>query len=557
MNSTGTGNFVSNLSGLIAGTYYYIRAYATNSYGTSYGPEKNFTTSPPVPGDNYLGGKVAYVLQPGDPGYDPNLIKGLIVATSDQSTGTEWGCTGTTIPGADGSALGTGNQNTFDIMAGCASPGIAARICGDLVLNGYDDWYLPSKDELNKLYLNGVAIGGFSSDLYWSSSEIGPNAASAQYFFNGGIGTFSKSVSSRVRAIRSFPSAPIITTTAVGVITVTSAICGGNLTGSGGAEITARGVCWSTSPNPTLADYFTSESPDTGAFSSTISGLDSLTTYHVRAYATNGIGTAYGNEISFTTLGLPILTTVAVNTISGTKAQSGGNISNDGGSPVTAYGICWSMSPNPTIADNFTNDGSGTGIYSSNITGLDTSVTYYVRAYATNSLGTGYGIEVSFTTASSYSIGDAYLGGILAYYLQPGDSGYDANVPHGLIAAPYDQSSSAPWGCTGLATGATNIAIGSGYSNTLRIVDSCATPGIAARICNDLILNGYSDWFLPSRHELYKVLQNQALIGGFNDPNYWCSYESGPSYAYYVTIPPGFGNVSKSWLSSVRAIRYF
>ena len=158
-------------------------------------------------GQAALGGKIAYILQPGDPGYDSNLQQGLVATVADISQGATWGCNGTLISGADGTAIGTGNQNTIDIMAGCATSSIAARLCGDLIEGGYSDWYLPSKDELNKLYLNRVAIGGFQLDvsgIYWSSTEFDNNNAWIQSFYNSATNGFGKEYPLYVRAIRAF-----------------------------------------------------------------------------------------------------------------------------------------------------------------------------------------------------------------------------------------------------------------------------------------------------------------------------------------------------------------
>ncbi len=162
------------------------------------------TTASVMVGDLYEGGIVAYIFQSSDPGYIAEEYHGLIVTTIDQSTSANWGCSGTAISGADGTAIGTGIQNTIDIMTGCATLGIAARICGDLVLQGYSDWYLPSKDELNKLYLNRVAIGGFTSGFYWSSSESGSGNAWLQDLTSGSQGSFDKSLTLNVRAVRIF-----------------------------------------------------------------------------------------------------------------------------------------------------------------------------------------------------------------------------------------------------------------------------------------------------------------------------------------------------------------
>ncbi|MDO9254725.1 MAG: DUF1566 domain-containing protein [Bacteroidales bacterium] len=161
-------------------------------------------------GASYGGGKVAYLLQSDDPGFDVNTTHGLIATDSDQDYGTNWGCPTTALSGADGTAIGTGNQNTLDIIAGCATEGIIARLCADLSLNGFSDWYLPSKDELNKLYINMAAIGNFDTSswgLYWSSSEINFYTwtyAWIQKFSTGSQEYYYKTNSILTRPIRSF-----------------------------------------------------------------------------------------------------------------------------------------------------------------------------------------------------------------------------------------------------------------------------------------------------------------------------------------------------------------
>jgi len=194
----------------------------------------------------------------------------------------------------------------------------------------------------------------------------------------------------------------IVATGEVSGITATSATISGDVVSDGNSRVTEKGIVFGLSADPKVSDSKSPSGNGTGPFTAVVSSLNSGTIYHFRAYAINSTGTSYGQDKTFTTVAtLPTVTTTSVSDLTISAAKSGGTISSDGGSPVIARGVCWSINPAPTTADSKTSDASGTGTFTSNITVLKSNTKYYVRAYATNSSGTAYGPELNFSTPVS------------------------------------------------------------------------------------------------------------------------------------------------------------
>ena len=339
-----TGAFTSNITGLTPGTLYHVRAYATNVAGTSYGSDVAFT---------------AY--------HEPTVTTS---AANDITTTTATGNGYVT-------ALGVPNPTQHGVVWSTDSD---PTIADSKTMNG----------AVSATGAFTSSMTGLTPGTLYHVRAYATNSAGTVY---GEDFTFTTLL------------APTVITQAVTDITTTTAVGNGNITVLGTFNPTEHGFVWSTTENPTTSDSKTTDGPvsATGAFTSNITGLTPGTLYHVRAYATSDAGTSYGEDLTFTSLIAPTVTTQAVSSIGTTSALGNGNVTSLGVPNPTQHGVVWSTSADPTLADNKTEDGdvSLTGAFTSSITGLTPGMLYHVRAYATNAVDTAYGEEVTFTTLPS------------------------------------------------------------------------------------------------------------------------------------------------------------
>ncbi len=342
--STTSETFISTLTNLQPSTTYYVRAYITNSMGTAYGFSKSFKT-------------LAEVTLP-------------VVLTSSASTIT---------------------GNSAMVGANVVTP-----IGGEATARGvcYSTSENPTLDDL--VVESGSGAGDFIATL---SSLSNSTTYYARAFATNHKGTaYGNEITFTTLGAMVLPT---ISTSLVSAITKNSAMSGGSISSDGNGTITDRGVCWGLTNMPTIESNKLSSTTTGNDFSVSITGLTPSTTYFVRAYATNGAGTAYGQSVQFKTtenISIPELTTVVVTNLAQTKATCSAEITTDGNATVTSRGICWSTTSNPTISGSKMSAPSGSTSFALLITGLEASTTYYFRAYATNSVGTAYGSEVSVTT---------------------------------------------------------------------------------------------------------------------------------------------------------------
>lgn len=200
------------------------------------------------------------------------------------------------------------------------------------------------------------------------------------------------------------PDLATVNTDKIEDITFNSARITSTVSKEGRSAVTGMGIAWGKSPNPTVAggNFLPSTGFGLGTYSLTIPNLELGTTYYVRSYATNAVGTAYSEQKTFNTLGAkaPSLSTLAVTNITDLSATGGGNISEEGSSAIVKRGLVWSTSPNPNLSSPGKAEAStaGTGNFTVELSNLSPGTQYYVKAFATNGQETNYGNEITFTT---------------------------------------------------------------------------------------------------------------------------------------------------------------
>jgi hypothetical protein len=252
-------------------------------------------------------------------------------------------------------------------------------------------------------------------------------------------------------------------------------------------------------------------------------------------------------------------------TIGATTAVVSGMISATN-ARTTSIGVIYSTDSNfGTYSTSSTQSNVAAGTHVISLSGLTASTTYHAKAFITNKAGTSYGPAVSFTTTTPpIEVGNSYGGGLVFYIFQSGDPGYVAGETHGLIASTSDQAIYTDWknngGFTDIATG---TGIGTGLANTNAIISSHgSSASYAAGFARAYNGGGYTDWYLPSRDELYKmhisIGQGANNIAQLVRETYWSSSQSDSYQAYYIFAQNGnITTIWKDWGKAVRAIRTF
>ena len=605
----GLGSFVSLLDGLTPHTEYYVRAYATNSVGTAYGEERSFTTASgdtsqdglPCPGVSTLtdidgntyntvqigtqcwmkenlrttqyadstpiaqgseeSTTTAYWYYPNNSSenmstygllYNWKAVMGISSSSSANTSGAQGICpTGWHVPNdMEWTQLTNYVSSQSQYVCGSTSNNIAKALAGTIGWNSSTNTCAVGNTPSNNNATGFSALpagiyGGFYSDFgnsayFWSSAEH--NNSSAYYRSltcrqaNVYRDDYNKSYAFSVRCVLGSVETTISTVTTAAVIGVlsTTAVCGGNVTSDGGATVTARGVCWSTTPNPTISDSHTSNGTGTGSFTSTLRELSPNTTYYVRAYATNGVGTAYGNEVTF-------ITTSGDTSQDGQPCSGVSTLIDIDGNTYNTVQIgtqCWMKENLRTTkyADNTTID-----------QGSDTSTTtayWYYPNDDTSNMST-YGLLYNWKAVMGNS----------------SSSSANPSGVQGICPTGWHVPSDAEWKQMEMAVGMTqNDADSTGYRGD-----------IAARLCGNTgwtassNANAAGNTYATGRNSFgFSALPAGNYNGSYNDfnnnANFWSATEDSSTTAYNRSLEYNLagvyrGNDNKYYGYSVRCVR--
>lgn len=599
--------FSASIGGLLPGTKYWFRAYAVNKFGTTYGRAKCFTTisstNPVITTDfaqsssstsiraygTVVSNGNSNILSQGfcwsRSNTQPDIINSEKTTSSVVQTGSFNALINNLSPDTDyfvrafaTNANGTTYGNVLKVRTNMlalptvrlasvtTTSAVSAIANGEIIASGDTP----------------ITTYGFC----WSSLTSSPSISNSRTINSGDKkGTFSELISAlqqgTVYYVRAYatnsagtaysstlsfttsqPDLPTVASVSVINVTATTAIANGRIDNNGNNPIISSGFCWSTATiYPTTSDAKTTTNGNfLGSFQANINLLIPDKIYHLRAYATSNQGTAYGASISFRTLSNATLPTVSTNRVYNSTNNSfdaEGNISSNGNSNITSYGFCYSYTnSSPTTSNSkTTNTGSLSGTFNNTISGLLPGTKYYIRAYATNSVGTSYGSTLSFTTAQNYIVGNTGPGGGIIFY----DKGDYLDGWRYLEVTNQDLGIYS-WGCPTTFVNGLSPALGTGKSNTSKILINCSLSNIAASICENLSQNGYSDWFLPSYYEMDLIYQKIIKTGlaSFSSTNYWTSTQFSTDSAYTINFSTyKFSQVTKNTYLKVRAIRSF
>lgn len=587
-----TSSVSAILSGLTPNTTYHFRVKTVNELGTNYGNDLTFTTLGQVPvatsqaatAITTTSAKINGVVNPNFLSTTVTFEYGITINYDNSVTAIQSPASGNSTTSVNADILGLAPNQVYHFRIKAVNL-LGTAYGTDMTFTTLG--LLPSATTLSatniQLFssnLNGAINPNYLSTTvifqYGTTTSYGSSATATQSPVSGNVNT---NVSAPIAGLKEgtiyhyriaatntlgTTNSNDMTFTTLGQVPTVTILEATNIStvssqvnGTVNANYLATTVIFQYGTTTSYGSTATAtQSPVTGNTNSNVSailtGLGEGTVYHYRLVSTNSLGTTNSNDMTFTTLGqVPTATILAATSTSPTGAQLNGTVNaNYLSSTITfEYGTTTSYGSETTAAQSPVTGNTNTNV-SASISGLMYGTTYHYRVKAVNSLGTSYSTDIQFIAA--YSIGENINGGIVFYI--------DGTGQHGMVCAPTEQGSF-QWGLVFAVTGADGTAIGTGNQNTIDIANSAFSDERAAKFCYDLVLNGYSDWFLPSKDELALMYTNLKVngLGSFTISMYWTSSEYNNSEnAWVQDFNHGQQSITaKGAPYSVRAARAF